>query len=382
MTTLSVAVIGAGPAGATAARILASQGAQVTLLEARHLPRGKTCGGALTPKAQRLVPPSALDTVERRVHRVEIRGGRLPAFRLDEPAAEIAMVERSSFDYALTEAAAAAGAEIRDGERVDALTEDEQGVTITTRRGQVRVDLVVAADGDPSAAARHLGLGGPVARHSLALTIDLPLATTLPDDTAILSFTVPGGFAWYFPKGDHANIGVGSRRALTRSGEAVAALRRALSRFASGMDLDVTDGRITGHRVPQGLRCGRLASPRVLLAGDAAATVDPLFGEGISYAIVSGVVAAQTIADMEAGTIPDLRAYDDRLRGLFGPPLRRLEFAAAAAERSMTLALAAVRLSPWIRTYGVDVITGRRHPFAIGATMVRSHGPTSPNTTG
>jgi flavin-dependent dehydrogenase len=83
MTTLSVAVIGAGPAGATAARILASRGARVTLLEARHLPRGKTCGGALTPKAQRLVPPSALDTVERRVHRVEIRGGWLPAFHLD-----------------------------------------------------------------------------------------------------------------------------------------------------------------------------------------------------------------------------------------------------------------------------------------------------------
>lgn len=315
-----------------------------------------------------MVPPGALDTVERRLHRVEIRGGRLSAFHLDEPVAEIAMVERADFDYALAEAAAAAGAEIRDGERVDALIEDERGVTITTRRGRLRVDVVVAADGDRSVAACHLGLGGPAARHSLALNIDLPLATTLPEDTAILSFAGSGGVAWYFPKRDHANIGIGSCPMNTPSAETAAALRRTLTRFAACAGLDISDGRITGHWIPQGLRRGRIASRRVLLAGDAAATADPFFGEGISYAIVSGGAAAQAIVDMETGTIADLRAYDDRHRELFGPAFRRLELAAAVAERSVTFALAAVRLSPWVRRYGVDVITGRRHPFAIEAS--------------
>ena len=87
-----MAVIGAGPAGSTAARLLASQGARVVVFETRHLPRDKSCGGGVTPKAQRLVPPDALDTAERVGHKVEFHGGRLPPFRLDEPEAGIAMV--------------------------------------------------------------------------------------------------------------------------------------------------------------------------------------------------------------------------------------------------------------------------------------------------
>ena len=59
-----VAVIGAGPAGSTAARLLAARGAEVILFEARRLPRPKLCGGGLTPKAQRLVPPEALGAVD------------------------------------------------------------------------------------------------------------------------------------------------------------------------------------------------------------------------------------------------------------------------------------------------------------------------------
>jgi FAD binding domain len=135
MQTLSVAVVGAGPAGVTAARLLASRGARVSLLEARRLPRLKLCGGGLTPKAQRLVPPSVLETVERRVHRVELRGGWFPALRLDEPEAEIAMVERAGFDLALTEAAAAAGAEVRDGERVEAANWSRQNRRGPTQEG-------------------------------------------------------------------------------------------------------------------------------------------------------------------------------------------------------------------------------------------------------
>lgn len=360
MQTPAIGVIGAGPAGATAARLLASEGARVSLFEARHLPRNKLCGGGLTPKAQRLVLPAALQTVDRRVHRVELRGGLLPAFRIDEPRAEIAMVERSRFDFALTEAAAAAGAEVRDGERVEAISEDATGVTLTTRGGRVRVDAVVAADGDPSGVAKRLGLGGEANRHALAVEVDLSLSPELPVDTAVLSFGLAGGYAWYFPKGDHANVGVGTYHSTSAS-----ALKQHLARFARSVGLDARQGRIAGHWIPQGLRRGALASPRVLLAGDAAATADPLFGEGISYALSSGIAAAQAIEEWEAGRASDLRGYDGRLRNLLGPGLRRLGHAALAAEPSMTLAMAAVRLSLWVREIAVDAIAGGTAPFAI-----------------
>jgi geranylgeranyl reductase family protein len=362
MRTLSVAVVGAGPAGATAARLLASRGAWVTLLEARRLPRAKLCGGGLTPKAQRLIPPGALQTVERRVHHVELRGGRLPSFRLDEPDAMIAMVERARFDFALTEAAAAAGADVRDGERVETVAEDAAGVTLTTQRRHLRVDALVAADGDPSGIARRLGLGGPAARHALALEVDLPLSPELSADTAVLWFGIRGGFAWYFPKGDHANVGVGTYRWTAHE-----TLTEAIARFARSVGLDAGEGKIAGHWIPQGLRREPLASRRVLLAGDAAATADPLFGEGIAYAIASGIAAAQAIGDWEAGRVGDLRAYDGRLRELLGPALRQLEFAALAAEPSMTLAMGAIRLSRRVRENAVDAIAGRRLPFAIDA---------------
>jgi geranylgeranyl reductase family protein len=362
MTTMSVAVIGAGPAGATAARILAGRGARVTLFEARSLPRAKACGGGLTPKAQRLVPPIVLGVVEQRVHRVELRGGRLSPVYLAAPEAEIAMVERSTFDMAMAEAAATAGAEIRDGERVDTVVEDDRGVTLTARGHVHRADVLLAADGEPSRVARRLGLGSTSIRCSLGLEIDTPLASTVPRDTAILSLTVPGGYAWYLPKGDHANVGVISSRVGTAEMYS-GVLKPALERLLSDLGLSPSDRHITGHWIPQALRRGSLASRRVILAGDAAATADPLFGEGISFAMQSAVVASATIADMESGAIADLRPFDSRLRAAFKPPMRRLRLAVAVADRSPTLALAAVRLSPWVRGYAEDAVSGRGHPF-------------------
>lgn len=359
MTALSVAVVGAGPAGSTAARLLAERGALVTLFEAARLPRPKPCGGGLTPKALRLVPAAALATVDRRVDRVELRGGHLPPLRLHVPQAPISMVERARFDLALAEAAAAAGAVIRDGEPVRGAVETGDGVTLRTDRGEARFDALIGADGEPSRVARWLGLGGAARRRALAMEVDLPFAERLLLDTAILDYRVPGGFAWYFPKGDHANLGIGSYRA-SRHGS----LRVELRRFVSDLGFDPDQGHIRGHWIPGGLRRGPLSTRRVVLAGDAAATADPFFGEGISYAVLSGVVAAQAVGEWATGSLSDLRPYDARLRRALGPALGRLGWMARLAELSALLALTAVRFSPVVREAAIDAIAGRRPPFA------------------
>ena len=378
MTQPQVAVIGAGPAGSTAARLLAVRGADVTLFEARRLPRPKVCGGGLTPKAQRLVPSIALDTVERRVDRVELRGPHLGAFTLVEPATTVAMVERQRFDLALVEAAARAGVVVRDSEPVRELLEDESGVEVRTDRGRWRADAVVAADGEPSRAARQLGLGGPARRRALALEVDVPFGSELRPDTAILDYRIPGGFGWYFPKGDHGNLGVGSYRT-----SRYARLREDVGRLADELGLDLHDGHVRGHWIAQGLRAGPLASRRAVLVGDAAATADTLFGEGISYAILSGVAAAQTIGEWADGTIESLRPYDGRLRAALGPALDRLDAIARAAELSITGALIALRFSGRLREQVVDAIAGRRAPFDIDshcelACVCDLHAPEAP----
>ena len=178
----------------------------------------------------------------------------------------------------------------------------------------------------------------------------------------VLSFAMSGGYAWYFPKGDHANVGAGSYRETNP-----ATLRATLDRFAHTVGLDAGRARIAGHWIPQGLRAGPLASRHVILAGDAAATADPLFGEGIAYALVSGIAAAQAVGEWAAGGSSDLRPYDHRLRALLGPALGTLGFAARATEPAMTLTMAAIRGSAWVRDTAADATAGRRAPFAIDA---------------
>jgi len=360
MTQPRVAVIGAGPAGSTAARVLATRGADVTLFEARRLPRPKLCGGGLTPKAQRLVPPEVLEAVERRVDRVELRGPHFSPIDLVEPAATIAMVERSRFDLALVDAAARAGVDVRDDEPVRDIAERDSEVVLYTDCGRFVADAVVVADGEPSRAAHQLGLSGPPRRLALALEVDLPFSEVVGRDTAVLSYGLPGGFGWYFPKGDHANVGVGSYRRAHHQG-----LRDDLARLGRDLDLDVRGGHVRGHWIPQGLRAGPLASRRVVLAGDAAGTADSLFGEGISYAILSGVAAAQEIATWADGEVESLLAYDRRLRAVLAPALDRLDWIARAAELSISGALIAVRFSGLVRERALDAIAGRRDPFRI-----------------
>ncbi len=355
-----VVVAGGGPAGATAARLLAARGARVILYEERLLPRAKVCGGGLTPKAQRLASANALATIERTVDHTELRAPGLAPISLAAPAARVAMVERPRFDLAQLEDAAQAGVEIRDGERIFELAEDALGVSFRTSRGTLRADAAVVADGEPSRLARQLGLGGRPRRRALAVELDLPFSSLLAPELAVLEFALPGGYAWYFPKGDHANVGVGSYRADQHPG-----LRAVLERFARTLGLDARAGHLAGHWIPQGLRKGPLASARVVLAGDAAATADPLFGEGISYAMLSGLVAAQSIEAWNDRRLADLRAYDGRLRTVLGPTLGRLYWTARVVEALLGPALFAVRHSQGVRETAVDAIAGRAGVFAL-----------------
>ena len=365
MRSPRVIVIGAGPAGSTAARRLAEEGVRVTLLEARRLPRDKTCAGGVTPKARQWVPEGVLEDAGFSVHKYEFRGGRLPPFRLDEPDAEISMVLRASFDYALAEAAASAGCDVLDGEPAEHIVEQEHRVEVRTRRSALVADYVVGADGYPSRVAHELGLGQALSRRSLAISGHVPLSPALPADRAVISFSVARGYAWYFPKGDHASVGIGAHLGTDATRESVDVLRNSLESFAANAGFGLDHVRLTGHWVPHGIRRAPIVSRRGLLVGDAAGMTDPLLGEGIAYAIGSGRLAAEALLDVVAGRTTDLTPYERRLRSTYGRAMRRLGFAARVVEHSPTIALAAARFSPWIRAYGVNVVSGLRAPFTF-----------------
>jgi geranylgeranyl reductase family protein len=240
--------------------------------------------------------------VERDVDRFELRlrYGSSFARTHDEPL--IRMTQRRRLDSFLAERAADLGAELRDGARVEALELDETGVTARVGADTVRADVLVGADGANGVVARFAGLVDGIVR-GVALEGNVPLDALSGEleRTAVIELAVvPGGYGWVFPKGDHANLGVGGW------GSEGPQLREHLARLAREHRLDpATLSDVRGHRLPM----RRLGTPagrgRALLVGDAAGLVDPLSGDGMYEAFVSARLAADAIL---AGDLPGYTA--------------------------------------------------------------------------
>jgi geranylgeranyl reductase family protein len=352
-----VIVVGAGPAGSTAARCLAERGARVILFDRARFPRDKLCGGGLTPKATRLMPEAAVATVQRWVERVEIRS-RFGSFEMGESLSIVGMVERRDLDLALVEAAAARGADVRDGTAALSARVHAGVVEIATARGAVvRAAALVVADGEPSRLARSVGLESATSRRVLALEMRVPLASGIGGDRAVLGCRVPGGYAWYFPKGDHASVGVGTARP-----SRYARLRTDLDVFVRALGLPALPKRVQGHWIPLGLRRGLLASGCALVAGDAAGAADPLFGEGIAFALATGVLASRTVGQFLEGRAADLAGYDRAVRSTLGPRMREMSGAVRLADLSVSVPLAALRVSAWFRRFSASYVNDFGEP--------------------
>ncbi|RJL35487.1 geranylgeranyl reductase family protein [Bailinhaonella thermotolerans] len=289
-----VVVVGAGPAGASAARVAAEAGCRTLILERAAIPRYKTCGGGLIGHAQAALPPG-LAVEERDVTRAFTFNwvGRKERTLTSAGERPILMVFRSELDAALTEAAAGAGAEVRDGVGLAGLR-DEELISVRTSGGDtVRTRALVGADGSASRVARHVGVR--CAQTDLALEVEVPVtrhtAARWRGRMLIEWGPLPGSFGWVFPKGDICTAGVVAARG---QGEATRAYMRD---FLARYELDgATPLHDTGHLT----RCRHPDSPlargRVLVAGDAAGLCDPWSREGISFALRSGVMAGRAAA--------------------------------------------------------------------------------------
>jgi len=288
-----VLVAGAGPAGSAAAIHLARGGARVLLADRARFPRDKPCGGGLTGRALKHVPCDVSEVVEHVVDGFVLRAGyRSPVVRRSETPV-ILMTQRRRLDAFLAEQATSAGAEFRDGAAVGEIACDTGGVTANVGGSRIEASYLVGADGANGVVARSALLGEEI-RLGVALEGNVSWSDVDPAPyrgTAWVELgVVPGGYGWVFPKGDHANLGVGG---WLNEGPR---LRLHLSRLARAHGLDpetLTD--VRGHRLPMRLPRSRAARDRVLLVGDAAGLVDPLSGDGIYEAFVSARLAADAV---------------------------------------------------------------------------------------
>lgn len=302
-------VVGAGPAGSTAARELARSGVNVLLLDQARFPRDKSCGGGVTIRAAREAGLDLSPVIERSVYgaRVTLRLGRPFERSYPEPLSH--MTQRSRLDAFLAERAAEAGADFRDGVLVREVEVEGGGVRVRAEGDTYEGRTVVGADGANGVVAQALGLQ-PVGEATVGLEGNI----SVPDDVmdrwdrliALDLGALPGGYGWVLPKGDHLNVGVVGWRYLGPT------LRSRLSALCRYYGLD--EGALwalRGHYLPMRRPGAAIARGPGLLVGDAAGLVDPLSGEGIYAAFISGRLAAQAVRRYLAGETPDLRSYEE-----------------------------------------------------------------------
>jgi len=298
-----VAIVGAGPAGSTAAYRLARAHARVLLIDKARFPRDKPCGGGLTMRAVRQLPFSVEAVVEDRITRARCRLRYGPVLERESSRVLCLMTQRRRLDAFMVERAVEAGATFRDGVHVAVESEKELRVD-----GEpVEVDALIGADGANGITARSLGLGGAIV-NGVALEGNLSYEELPAGDwrgMLLLELaTIPGGYGWIFPKADHVNVGVGGW------GEEGPNLRQHLRVLCEqhGIELRrLTD--VRGHRLPMRRPPTVLARGRALVVGDAAGALDPVSGDGIYEALVTSRLASQHVLALLQGHADDFEGY-------------------------------------------------------------------------
>ncbi|TWE10190.1 geranylgeranyl reductase family protein [Rudaeicoccus suwonensis] len=308
-----VAVVGAGPAGSSAARVAAEAGARVLLLDRAHFPRYKTCGGGLIGPTLGALPPGFEVPVEQEVRRASftLRGGSYA--ERDAGERILSLVNRADFDAALLDAAKHAGAEVRTGVTVQSVDERCDEVLLLTSAGRVRARAVVGADGSASRIGRHVGV--QLAQTDLGLEVELALdepSRRVWEGRVHLDWgPTPGSYAWVFPKQEVLTVGVIQAKGAPNE------TKTYLTDFVAQQGLShLVEVRSSGHLT----RCRRPDSPlgagRVLVAGDAAGLLEPWTREGISYAVRSGALAGAAAASCGTGSGSPQEALASYVRGV------------------------------------------------------------------
>jgi len=329
--TYDVIVVGAGPAGSTAAYDCAKRGLKTVLLEKYKIPREKPCGGAVMYRALRTIGEKIpRELIEQRIYglRFLLPDGKRTEFVSDKMIG--ITVFRDRFDEYLANRASDAGAELQDNSQVVDASVSSEFATVRLADGtELSAKYLLGADGVNSVVSRSLGLRPKrkeLTKVGLGMEADFHvgkdgvLKATRGNPSILEVCPVEGrvSYGWVFPKKEHLAIGIAG------AGVHMRLLRPQFDNFIKcvekrlGVNLNL-EKRRTFFLGGDGLGSKNVA-PRAILIGDAAGFVDPLMGEGIAYAMQSGTFAASVInkaIDEDRYDESTLSAYQELCRKEF-----------------------------------------------------------------
>ncbi|MHA1247303.1 MAG: geranylgeranyl reductase family protein [Candidatus Thorarchaeota archaeon] len=379
-------VVGGGPSGAICARRAALKGLKVAVVDKATFPRRKLCGGAVSPRVREILDFDIDSAVEREIGVAVVyspHGQRIVGVL---PGVRGLMVRRERFDHLLLQKAREAGAEVFEGVRVVGVEQLRSGIRVLGEGDSFKAAFVVGADGVNSIVARAVGLRqswrpdyvGLCIAADVKLPPDIVESITMDSETGepaieLYLGAVKGGYGWLFPKRDEVSVGVGAKMS------AKADLRELWRRFTTdleqtkGVKLDLS-GR-SAFRVPLGPPDGRLSRRRCIVVGDAAGLVSPVTGEGIYYALKSGIIAANVVAEaVERRNHLHVVEYDRRIAHEMVGELRALRWLSNLIYRSndnMERASSLAAEDPVVRRLAIEFLIGLRPARAVRWELVK-----------
>ncbi|GBD90651.1 putative oxidoreductase/MT0587 [bacterium BMS3Abin04] len=290
---------------------LAKAGLKVALFEKEKLPRYKTCGGGLIHKSINMLPFSLNGIVEKEFFEVAVCDHKIKrSFVVKRDVPIISTVMRENFDYNIIKTAEKQGVEIFSNTKVVDIIDKTSEVLVITDSASYTAKYLIGADGANGITAKTISENRNY-RRIPALECEIYLNDILLDkfsrfarfDFGIIHF----GYGWVFPKNDHLSVGVLSM-------ETKVNLNKQLQKYFAEIGIpDTAKIEKHGYSIPLNTNNLPLVKNRLLLTGDAAGLADPLMGEGISRALLSGKIAGEAISNNFDDPLEVVAFYNSRI---------------------------------------------------------------------
>lgn len=322
MKSFDVAIIGSGPSGASAAFELSKSGLSTVIIEKEILPRYKTCGGGFVFRGRKNMPFDVSTVVDKEFYEVDTYFANTPfKFTTSREQPIVSMIMRDAFDNLIVEKAKENGVSLLQNHKVLDISFGEKQI-IHTSECDIEAKFIIAGDGALSPVAK---MAGWKETRTVIPALEYEVEVSASDFERLsqnVRFDVdviPFGYGWCFPKKNHLSIGVG---VFVKNKQKID-LKKYYADYLKILGIDaIISEEAHGFVIPVSPRTDSFVQKNVFLIGDSAGFADPITAEGISNAILSGVLAAQSIVESKLDSVQASELYHQKLESSILPEIK------------------------------------------------------------